>query len=245
MNRLPLCAIVGAEEGLGACLAKAFAGEGCDLALLSPTRDDSRDALEAARTSLRPGGRVIDFDCDPSRADAVERALRDVAQKMGAIDVLIYNVRPEVAFVPPLEVTPATLRDMIEIEAVSAFAAARTVLPSMIERGTGTLLFTSATAALRGAAHGLTFATAKFALRGMTQSLAKAYASKGIHVVHVRLDCYLDDAFARRNMGDKFREEHAARSEDVAQAYLQAYRQPRSAWSNEIELRPACENWTF
>ena len=244
MNRSPVCAIVGAEEGLGASLARLFAAEGCDLALLSPTPADSRDAQDVARQA-RPDGRAVAFECDPAHAEAVEQALRSVAADLGPIDVLIYNVRPEVAFVPPLQVTPAALREMLEIETIGAFAAARAVLPSMIERGGGTLLFTSATAAFRGAANGVTFATSKFALRGMTQSLAKAYASKGIHVVHVRLDCYLDDAFARRNMGDKFREEHAARSEDVAQAYLQAYRQPRSAWSNEIELRPSTENWTF
>ncbi|MGH8517135.1 MAG: SDR family NAD(P)-dependent oxidoreductase [Panacagrimonas sp.] len=244
MNARPLCVIVGAEEGLGASLAAAFAAEGCDLALLSPTLADSREALGAARKA-RPDGRAVTFDCDPATSEAVERALVGVAQDMGPIDVLIYNVRPAVAFIPPLEITPTALRDMLEIEAVAAFAAARTVLPKMIEHGAGTLIFTSATAALRGAANGLTFATSKFALRGMAQSLAKAYASKGIHVVHVRLDCYLDDAFARRTMGEQFREEFAAKTSDVAQAYLHAYKQPRSAWSNEIELRPHRENWTF
>ena len=244
MNRAPLCLIVGAEEGLGASLAKAFAGDGCDLALLASSAADSADALAAARTA-NPTGRVVCVDCDAARSNHVDRVVRSVAEAMGAIDILIYNVRPPVAFVPPLEVTTDALREMLEIETIGAFVAAKAVLPPMIERGAGTLLFTSATSAFRGAANGMTFAVAKFALRGMTQSLAKAYASKGIHVVHVRLDCFLDDAFAQRTMGDKFRREFAARSEDVAQSYLHAYKQPRSAWSNEIEVRPHTENWTF
>lgn len=244
MKPAPLCALVGAEEGLGAALARAFAADGCDMALLSRRDADCVEALDAARTA-RPSGRIQCFDCDPAIAGSVDGALRAVAQTMGAVDVLLYNVRPDVDFVPPLDVTPEVLRDMLEIETIGAFSAARAVLPSMIERGAGTLIFTSATAAMRGAANGLTFAVAKFALRGMTQSLAKAYASKGIHVVHVRLDCFVDDGFARRAMGDRFRAELASRPDDLAQSYLAAYKQPRSAWSNEIELRPHTENWTF
>ena len=137
------------------------------------------------------------------------------------------------------------LREILDSEVVGAFAATRTVLPAMLSKGSGTILYSSATAALRGSANGLLYATAKFGLRGMAQSVAKAYAARGVHVAHLRLDCDLDVPIVRQMRGASFRQENTAQPDDVAQTYLWVHKQPRSAWSNEVELRPYTETWTI
>lgn len=137
------------------------------------------------------------------------------------------------------------MQDVLALEVVGAFAAAKAVLPAMIERGRGTIIFSSATAALRGSGRNLLYATGKFGLRGMAQSLAKAYAAKGVHVAHVRLDCALDVPVVKKLMGGQYDKSKTADPEDVARSYVWIHQQPRSAWSNEIELRPYTEDWTY
>jgi NAD(P)-dependent dehydrogenase (short-subunit alcohol dehydrogenase family) len=239
-----VCAIVGAGEGLGASLARVFAADGCDIALVSRTSAGSATAREAA-AAANPSGRVLCVQADAAKTQSLEAALSQVAGELGPVDVLIYNVRGSIAFRPPLDVTCAELREILDVEVVGAFAATRAVLPSMIERRCGTILYSSATAALRGSATGLSYATAKFGLRGLAQSVAKAYAAQGVHVAHVRLDCALDVPIVRTMMGEDYKPELTANTDDVARSYLWVHHQPRSAWSNEIELRPFTENWTI
>jgi len=232
---------VGAGEGLGVALAKTFATAGFDLGLSSRTRAGSQPALGAATAA---GASAEIFEADARDPDALTNALRRVTEKLGDIEVLIYNPRGALMFKPPLDVTADELRDVLELEVIGAFVAAQAVLHGMLARGRGTILYSSATAALRGSGRNLLYATGKFGLRGMAQSLAKAYASKGIHVVHVRLDCALDVPLVRQLMGKTFDPLKTANCDDVAQSYLWAHRQPPSAWSNEIELRPFTEDWT-
>ncbi len=244
MQSKSVCAIVGAGEGLGASLARVFAADGCDVALLSRTAAGSAHARAAAQAA-NPASRVLCVQADAGKPESLEAALQKVAADLGAVDILIYNVRGSVAFKAPLAVECEELREILGVEVVGAFAAARAVLPSMIERGRGTILYSSATAALRGSASGLLYATAKFGLRGMAQSVAKAYSSEGVHVAHLRLDCDLDVPIIREMRGASFRPDHVAQPDDVAQTYLWVHKQPRSAWSNEVELRPFTETWTI
>lgn len=242
-NGRPVCAIVGAGEGLGASLAKAFAGDGgADIALLGRTPAGSAKAAEAARAA---GARVEFFETDARDPAAIDRSLGRVASTLGPVEILLYNARGNVKFVAPLESTVEDLSDALQLEVVGAFAAAKAVLPGMLERGRGTIVYSSATAALRGSARGMVYAAAKFGVRAVAQSLAKAYAAKGVHVAHVRLDCSLDVPIVRQMMGAKFEAEKTSNTDDVAQSYLWIHRQPRSAWSNEIELRPYTEDWTI
>lgn len=238
MNNRPLCAIVGAGEGLGVALARAFAAEGHDLLLVgraAARQSAARDAAVAA------GAKVTIEEADARDPAALTKALAAAS----AAEVLIYNPRAGLTFKPPLEVTAEELQDILALEVVGAFAAARAVLPAMIERGRGTLIFSSATAALRGSGRNLLYATGKFGLRGMAQSLAKAYGAKGVHVAHVRLDCALDVPVVKKMMGDRYDKSHTANTDDVAKSYVWIHQQPRSAWSNEIELRPYTEDWTY
>jgi NADP-dependent 3-hydroxy acid dehydrogenase YdfG len=237
-----VCAIVGAGDGLGQSLARHFAANGFDIALLSRSAAGSAAALAAA-SAADPSGAVKYFQVDAMKPDTVEHGLGKVAKEMGQIDVLIYNVRGGMQAKAPLDVSFEELRDIYEIEVVGAYAAARAVMPGMIERGHGSVIYSSATAALRGSGTNPLYAMGKFGLRALAQNLAKAYARDGVHVAHVRLDCALDVPIVRKHYGLKT--EEMSNTDDVAESYLWIHRQPKSAWSNEIEIRPYTENWTF
>jgi len=238
-----LCAIVGAGEGLGHSLAAKFAREGFDIALISRSEQGSRVAAQAA-AGANAAANVKFFAADATQPETIEQALAKVAREMGAVEVLIYNARGSFTSREPLEMTYAELDEIYRLEVVGAFAAAKSVLPAMRERGRGSVLFSSATAALRGSATHPLYAIGKFGLRALSQSLAKAYSKDGVHIVHVRLDCDLDMPMMREYYGDKFNPEKMANTDDVAESYWWAHQQPKSAWSNEIELRPYTEVWT-
>lgn len=238
-----VCAIIGAGEGLGSALAARFSAEGFDIALVSRSRAGSATAL-AAVSSARPEGNVQFFCADAADPQSIEQALAAVAGDMGAIDVLIYNVRGEFTRCDPLDMSYEALENICRTEVIGAFAAAKSVLPAMRTRGRGSVFFSSATAAFRGSANYPLYAIGKFGLRALSQSLTKAYARDGVHFVHVRLDCDLDVPLMRDLYGDAFDPDRMANPADVAQSYWLAHLQPRSAWSNEIELRPYTEDWT-
>lgn len=236
------CAIVGAGEGLGRALAERFARGGMDLALISRSEAGSLAAAEAARAH---GAETRFFAGDATEPQSIEAAVREAEAAMGPVDVLIYNVRDSFTRCAPLEMSYEDLEQVFRLEVAGAFAAAKAVLPAMIERSAGTLLFSSATAALRGSAEYPLYAIGKFGLRALSQSLAKAYAKDGVHVAHIRLDCDLDVPVMRELYGDKFDAEKMAKPEDIAETYWWVYQQPKSAWSNEVELRPYTESWTI
>ena len=240
----PVCAIVGAGEGLGRALAARFAREGFDLALISRTEQGSSAALKAAH-SASPDSTARYYEADATRPGTVEQAIERAASEIGDMEVLIYNARKDFTACEPLDMTYADLESIFATEVIGAFAAARSVLPGMRMRGSGCLLFSSATAALRGSATHPLYSIGKFGLRALSQSLAKAYSRDGVHVVHVRLDCDLDVPVMRELYGERYDPERLANTDDVAESYWLAYRQPKSAWSNEIEIRPCTENWTI
>ena len=182
---------------------------------------------------------------DGTRPATIEKALATIATQMGEIEVLIYNARGSFASREPLELTYEDLEDNFRLEVVGALASAKSVLPAMRERGKGSVFFSSATAAYRGSATHALYAIGKFGLRALSQSLAKAYSKDGVHIVHVRLDCDLDMPLMREIYGDEFDSSQMANTDDVAKSYWWVHQQPRSAWSNELELRPYTEEWTY
>lgn len=237
----PVCAIVGAGEGLGRALAGKFASRGFDTALISRSEEGSAAAFEVAAAS---GVNVRHFSADATRPDSIEAALAAAASEMGDVEILIYNVRGEFTACEPLDMTCGMLDEIHRIEVVGAFAAAKSVLPAMIDRRRGSVFFSSATAAFRGSQTHPLYSIGKFGLRALSQSLAKAYAKHGVHIVHVRLDCNLDVPYMRALQGEGCDSDFLANPEDVAESYWLAHLQPKSAWSNEIELRPCTEAWT-
>lgn len=238
------CAIVGAGEGLGAALARQFSSHGMDIALISRTQSASADALEAARAA-RADARVEFFSADATKPETIESVMGMVKDTFGDIDVLIYNVRDAFTMMDPLEMRYEDLEYTFRLEVVGAFAAAKAVLPGMRQRGSGSIFFSSSTAAYRGSGKIPLYAIGKFGLRALSQGLARAYSKDGIHIVHVRLDCDLDVPMMHERYGDIYNPDNMAQPDDVAQSYWHTHLQPKSAWSNEIELRPYSETWTF
>ncbi len=239
-----VCTIVGAGEGLGRALAAKFATEGFNIALISRSETSCVAAIEAVKAACDTA-LVRFFSADATKPETLESALAAVARDMGEIDVLIYNVRGEFTACAPLDISYAALEDNYRVEVVGAFAAAKSVLPSMINRSRGSVFFSSATAAFRGSSRYPIYAIGKFGLRGLSQSLAKAYATDGVHIVHFRLDCDLDVPVMRDLYGDKYDPEQLAKPDDVAETYWLTYLQPTGAWSNEVEIRPSKETWTY
>ena len=238
----PLCVIIGPGEGLGRALAAKFAGQGFDLALVSRSEKNCAQAIEAVEQN---SGTARFFSADVTQPLTVESAIANISRDMGEITLLIYNVRGRFDSCPPLDMTYEALERNYREEVVGAFAAAKSVLPQMIERGGGSVFFSSATAAFRGSARFPLYAIGKFGLRALSQSLAKAYAADGIHIAHFRLDCDLDVPAMKALYGSNYDPERLADPDDVAESYWLTFQQPKSAWSNEIEIRPCTETWTY
>lgn len=238
-----VCAIVGAGEGLGRALAAKFASEGFNIALISRSEASCVAAIESVKAA-NDTAVVRFFSADATKPETMESALSAVVRDMGEIDVLIYNARGNFTACAPLDMSYAALEDNYRVEVVGAFAAAKSVLPSMINRSCGNVFFSSATAAFRGSSTFPLYAIGKFGLRGLSQSLSKAYAKDGVHIVHFRLDCDLDVPVMRDLYGDKYDPGKLASPDDVAKTYWLTYLQPTGAWSNEVEIRPSKETWT-
>lgn len=240
----PLCAIVGAGEGLGQALAAKFASQSFDIALISRTEAGSARAADAAVKADRDAN-VRFYPADASEPETIEKSLAQIERDMGEINVLIYNARGSFDAGEPLDMTYAQLLDVYQLEVIGAFAAAKSVLPGMIARQKGALFFSSATAAFRGSGTYPLYSVGKFGLRALCQCLTKAYGKEGVHVAHFRLDCDLDVPIMHGLNGDQRDRAHLANPADVAETYWLTYQQPKGGWSNEVEIRPCTENWTI
>jgi len=223
--------IVGAGAGLSASLARLFAREGMVVALAS--RSPSKlDAL-AAETGARA------YACDVADPDSVAALFAAVDADLGAPDVVVFNPSRRVRG-PVEELDPAAVRDAILVTAYGGFLVAREATRRMLPKGRGTLLFTGASAAVKGYANSSAFAMGKFGLRGLCQSLARELQPKGIHVAHF----VIDGGIAGPRYTDAARGPDAFLDPDaIAETYLHVLRQHRSAWTWEIELRPWVETF--
>jgi NAD(P)-dependent dehydrogenase (short-subunit alcohol dehydrogenase family) len=223
--------IVGAGAGLSASLARLFAREGMAVALAS--RSPSKlDAL-AAETGARA------YACDVADPDSVAALFAAVDADLGAPDVVVFNPSRRVRG-PVEELDPAAVRDAILVTAYGGFLVAREATRRMLPKGRGTLLFTGASAAVKGYANSSAFAMGKFGLRGLCQSLARELQPKGIHVAHF----VIDGGIAGPRYTDAARGPDAFLDPDaIAETYLHVLRQHRSAWTWEIELRPWVETF--
>lgn len=240
----PVCTIVGAGEGLGHSLAKKFAAQGFDIALISRSESKAAPILEAiSHENENVAGRF--FAADVTKPEELEDAFARIQKDMGDTSTLLYTARGDFVAYEPLDLPYDVLENIFRIEVMGAFAAAKAVLPGMIERGEGKIFFTSATAAFRGSAKYPHYAISKFGMRALSQSLAKAYAKDGVHVAHMRLDLDLDVPLMQAIYADSDHEPNMVNPDDVAQSFWLTHLQPKTAWSNEVELRPYTEDWTY
>ena len=223
--------IVGAGSGLSASLARAFAKEGMAIALAARSVDDLQDLARETGAKI--------FACDASKRDQVQKLFADLDASNGAPDVVVYNAGYRTRG-PFVELDPAEVEKSLAVSAFGGFLVAQEAARRMLPRGEGAILFTGASASVKGYAQSAPFAMGKFALRGLAQSLARELSPQGIHVVHVVIDGGIRSA-RRAEPPDK--PDSLLDPDAIAQTYLHLLRQPRSAWTSEIELRPWVEKF--
>ena len=238
------CLIVGAGDGLGASLARAFAAEGLCVCLTRRPRHMEKLEALAARIEAA-GGRARAYGVDARDEEAIAKLFSEIETDVGPLEVVVFNIGANVFF-PVAETTARVYLKVWEMAAFAGFLTGREAARVMSPRGTGTILFTGATASLRGAAGFSAFAGAKNALRALSQSMARELGPKGVHVAHVIVDGAIDGAFARENIPDyagKLARDEILKPEDIAKNYVWLWKQPRSAWTHEMDLRPWAEKW--
>lgn len=223
--------IVGAGSGLSAAIARLFAAEGMRVALAA------RDTRKLAALCTETGARA--FVCDATKAGDVARLFETVDREIGTPDAVVYNpsARARGALI---DLEPSDVERALAVGAFGAFLVAREAARRMLARGHGAILFTGASASVKGYPRSAPFAMAKFALRGLAQSMARELAPQGIHVAHVVIDGAIRNP-GRPEPPDK--PDSMLDPAAIAQTYLQLLRQSRSAWTWEIELRPWIETF--
>jgi len=223
--------IVGAGAGLSASLARALAKDGVKVALAARSTGDL-DAL-AKETGARA------FACDASQRGEVDKLFAELDGAFGAPEVVIYNASYRTRG-PFTELDPVEVEKSIAVSAYGGFLVAQQAARRMLVKGRGAILFTGASASVKGYAQSAPFAMGKFALRGLAQSMARELHPQGIHVAHVVVDGGIRSA-RRAEPADKA--DSMLDPDAIAATYLQLIHQPRSAWAWEIELRPWVERF--
>ena len=230
--------LTGIAEGLGADIAETFAKAGHDVIGLSRSVKSSE---QLTRRVEQAGGNYRHLACDITRA---AETVAEIEPHAGRIDVLIHN--PHLLVIKPFEqTTPDEFEQAWRVACLGAVIAVQAVIPHMAARRQGTIILTGATAGLRGAANFSAFASAKFALRGLAQSLAREYGPKGVHVAHVVLDGLIDEPQTDLRFGSQATQTSSVRMDPraIAQAYLDLTAQPPSTWTHEMDLRPFSERF--
>ncbi len=223
--------IVGAGRGLSASLARLLAGRGLRVALAA------RDAEKLAPLCAETGAKA--FACDAVEPDQVARLFTAVEAATGAPDVVVYNASAR-ARGPVAELVPAEVERAIMVSAFGGFLVAREAARRMVPKAHGAILFTGASASVKGYPLSAPFAMGKFALRGLAQSMARELAPQGIHVAHFVIDGSI------RNPGrvePPDRPDSMLDPDAIAASYVDVLYQPRSAWAWEVELRPWVERF--
>ncbi len=223
--------IVGAGAGLSASLARTLSGAGLKVALAARTTAD------LAGLAQQTGAKV--FTCDASDSAEVEKLFSNLDGDFGSPDVVVYNASAR-ARGPLVDLVPAEVEQAIAVSAFGGFLVAQQAARRMLREKRGVIIFTGASASVKGYPQSAPFAMGKFALRGLAQSMARELAPQGIHVAHIVIDGGIKSA-ARQDPSDKpasFLDPDA-----IAATYLHLIQQPRSAWAWEIELRPWVEKF--
>jgi NAD(P)-dependent dehydrogenase (short-subunit alcohol dehydrogenase family) len=223
--------IVGVGDGISASFARLLARDGMKVGLAA--RRPER--LEALRAEIDG----IAFGCDVTGAAEVERLFAEADEKLGALDVVHYNPSYRVQG-PLVDLDPEEVRKTLMVSAWGGFVVAQQAARRMLNQGSGAILFTGASASVKGYARSAPFAMGKFALRGLAQSMARELAPKNIHVAHFVIDGGVRSA-GRPEPAE--RPDSMLDPDAIAHSYLAVLKQPRSAWSWEVELRPWVETF--
>ena len=223
--------IVGAGSGLSASIARAFAKAGMSVALAA------RSAAKLDEFVQATGAKA--YNCDAAKRDEVEKLFADLDSAGATPDVVVYNASAR-ARGPFVELDPAEVQNALMVSSFAGFLVAQAAVKRMLPKGHGAVLFTGASASIKGYAQSAPFAMGKFALRGLAQSMARELSPQGIHVAHFVIDGGIKSA-RRPEPADK--PDSMLDPDAIAGTYLHVLQQPRSAWTWEVELRPWVEKF--
>lgn len=242
MSERKAAIVIGAGDATGGAVAKRFARGGY-VACVTRRNAEKLDPLLAEIKAA--GGEARGFGSDARDEAQVIELFSTVEREVGPVEVLVFNIGANVNF-PITEMTERVYRKVWEMAAFAGFLTGREAARVMTPRGRGTIIFTGATASLRGGPGFAAFAGAKFALRALAQSMARELGPKGIHVAHPIIDGAIDTAFIRDNFPSRYalkEQDGILNPEHIAEAYWQLHVQPRDAWTHELDLRPWMETF--
>lgn len=234
--------VIGAGDATGGAIARRFAREGYTACVTRRSLDKLQPLLAQIRTD---GGTAHGFASDARKEDEVVALVEQIESSIAPIDVLVFNIGAN-AQSSVLEETARKYFKIWEMACLSGFLNGREVARRMVQRGRGTLIFTGATASLRGSANFAAFAGAKMALRALAQSMARELGPRGLHVAHVVIDGAIDTAFIRDNFPERYAlkdRQGIVNPEHIADTYWMLHQQPRDAWTHEMDLRPWTEKF--
>ncbi|MCW9035276.1 MAG: SDR family oxidoreductase [Rhodospirillales bacterium] len=238
------CLVIGAGDATGGAIAKRFAREGFEVCIVRRARH--LEALEALADEIRAAGGIAHpFGVDARDEDEMINLVETIETTIAPLEVAVFNIGGNVRF-PIVEMTSRIYRKVWEMCSFAGFLMGREAAKRMLPRGKGTILFTGATASVRGGEGFAAFAGGKHSLRALAQSMARELGPSGIHVAHVVIDGAIDTAF----IAERFPERYALKDQDgilqpddIAENYWNLHNQKRSAWSFELDLRPWSEKW--
>lgn len=234
--------VIGAGDATGGAIARRFAREGYAAVIV---RRDAENLTDLADQIRAGGGEAHPFGVDARKEEQVVELFAQIEADIGPLEAVVFNIGANVNF-GIVETTARVYTKVWEMAAFAGFLTGREAAKHMLPRGRGTILFTGATASLRGGKGFSAFAGAKFALRGLAQSMARELGPQGIHVAHTIIDGAIDTAWIAQN----FPQRHALKDQDgilnpdhIADAYWMLHSQPRDAWTHELDLRPWMETF--
>jgi len=242
MNNKKVVLVVGAGDATGGAIAKRFAQEGFVACVTRRSADKLQPLVDAINAS---GGEAHGFASDARKEEDVIALVEQIESEIGPIEAFVFNIGANV----PCSILEETARKYFkiwEMACFSGFLNAREVAKRMATRQRGTLLFTGATAGLRGAAGFAAFAGAKHGIRALAQSMARELGPMNIHVAHVVVDGAIDTDFIRSSFPEKYatkEDDGILNPEHIAENYWYLHSQPRDAWTFELDLRPWNERW--
>jgi NAD(P)-dependent dehydrogenase (short-subunit alcohol dehydrogenase family) len=234
--------VIGAGDATGGAIARRFAREGYVACVTRRSADKLQPLVDSIRAE---GGEAHGFASDARKEEEVAALVEGIERDIGPIEAFVFNIGANV----PCSILDETARKYFKIWEMACFAgflSAQAVARCMVKRERGTILFTGATAGLRGASHFAAFAGAKHGVRALAQSMARELGPRNIHVAHVVVDGAIDTAFIRDTFPDLYArkdQDGILNPEHIADNYWFLHAQPRDAWSFELDLRPWMERW--
>ena len=241
----PVALIVGAGDYIGAAVAKRFASGGFKVCVGRRSFDKLTPLVREIKEN---GGEAIPFEFDARKEDVTEKVFKEIENNIGPLDLVVFNPGGNVYF-PISETTSRVFRKVWEMSCFAGFLTGREAAKYMVPRKKGAIFFTGATASIRGSSGYSAFASGKFGLRALSQSMARELGPENIHVAHLIIDAAVDTKFVRQlflNKGtdpDTLPEDTLMKPASIAETYWNLFHQTKDGWTHEIDLRPFGEKW--